>query len=141
MDYLKAAVAMLICGKEQGTAFLVSNTLALTMTHCVTDAIENGEDIILAFKNIPGQDEINIKASIVPYEEDYPVSVLRIDNEIPTEPLGISCCEDHINSSEELITYGYPHVKGHEGYPIGIFIIDYLNENVIDDGDVTLVFD
>ncbi len=63
MDYLKAAVAMLICGKEQGTAFLVSNTLALTMTHCVTDAIENGEDIILAFKNIPGQDEINIKAS------------------------------------------------------------------------------
>lgn len=79
MDYLKAAVAMLICGKEQGTAFLVSNTLALTMTHCVTDAIENGEDIILAFKNIPGQDEINIKASIVPYEEDYPVSVLRID--------------------------------------------------------------
>lgn len=64
----------------------------------------------------------------MPYEEDYPVSVLRIDNEIPTEPLGISCCEDHINSSEELITYGYPHVKGHEGYPIGIFIIDYLNE-------------
>lgn len=141
MDYLKAAVAMLICGKEQGTAFLVSNTLALTMTHCVTDAIENGEDIILAFKNIPGQDEINIKASIVPYEEDYPVSVLRIDNEIPTEPLGISCCEDHIRKKEELMAYGYPHVKGQEGYPIDTFINDYLSENVINEGDVTLVID
>lgn len=82
MDNLKSAVALLICGKEQGTAFLISNTLALTMTHCVEDAIENGEDIKLAFKNIPGQDEINIKASIVSYEEDYPVSVLRLDNEI-----------------------------------------------------------
>ena len=82
MGNLKSAVALLICGKEQGTAFLISNTLALTMSHCVEDAIENGEDIKLAFKNISGQDEINIKASIVSYEEDYPVSVLRLDNEI-----------------------------------------------------------
>lgn len=44
MDNLKSAVALLICGKEQGTAFLISNILALTMTHCVEDAIENGED-------------------------------------------------------------------------------------------------
>ena len=141
MDNLKSAVALLICGKEQGTAFLISNTLALTMTHCVEDAIENGEDIKLAFKNIPGQDEINIKASIVPYEKDYPVSVLRLDNEIQIEPLGISCCEDHISQEEKLIAYGYPHVKGDEGYPINIFINDYLSENVVNDGDVTLVID
>ena len=115
MGNLKSAVALLICGKEQGTAFLISNTLALTMTHCVEDAIENGEDIKLAFKNIPGQDEINIKASIVSYEEDYPVSVLRLDNEIQIEPLGIFCCEDHISQEEKLIAYGYPHVKGDEG--------------------------
>lgn len=31
MDNLKSAVALLICGKEQGTAFLISNILALTM--------------------------------------------------------------------------------------------------------------
>lgn len=138
MDNIKAAVAMLICGEEQGTAFLISNTLALTMTHCVTDAIEGGAGINLSFKNIPDQDEINIKASVVPYEEDYPVSVLRLDKEIPTEPLGISCCEDHINRNERLIAYGYPHVKGHEGYPIDTFINDYLSENVIADGDVIL---
>ena len=141
MDNLKSAVALLICGKEQGTAFLISNILALTMTHCVEDAIENGEDIKLAFKNIPGQDEINIKASIVSYEEDYPVSVLRLDNEIQIEPLGISCYEDHISQEEKLIAYGYPHVKGDEGYPINIFINDYLSENVVNDGDVTLVID
>lgn len=141
MDNLKSAVALLICGKEQGTAFLISNTLALTMTHCVEDAIENGEDIKLAFKNISGQDEINIKASIVSYEEDYPVAVLRLDNEIQIEPLGIFCCEDHISQEEKLIAYGYPHVKGDEGYPINIFINDYLSENVVDDGDVTLVID
>lgn len=141
MGNLKSAVALLICGKEQGTAFLISNTLALTMTHCVEDAIENGEDIKLAFKNIPGQDEINIKASIVSYEEDYPVSVLRLDNEIQIEPLGIFCCEDHISQEEKLIAYGYPHVKGDEGYPINIFINDYLSENVVNDGDVTLVID
>ena len=141
MDNLKSAVALLICGKEQGTAFLISNTLALTMTHCVEDAIENGEDIKLVFKNILGQDEINIKASIVSYEEDYPVSVLRLDNEIQIEPLGISCCEDHISQEEKLIAYGYPHVKGDEGYPINIFINDYLSENVVNDGDVTLVID
>ena len=58
MDNVKSVVALLVCGEEQGTAFLVSNTLALTMTHCVVDAIANGEDINLTFKNIPGQDEI-----------------------------------------------------------------------------------
>lgn len=111
MDSLKSAVALLNCGKEQGTAFLVSNTLALTMTHCVEDAIENEENIKLTFKNIPDQDEINIKASIVSYEEEYPVSVLRLDNEIQIEPLGIFCCEDHVSREEKLISYGYPHVK------------------------------
>lgn len=141
MDSLKSAVALLNCGKEQGTAFLVSNTLALTMTHCVEDAIENEENIKLTFKNIPDQDEINIKASIVSYEEEYPVSVLRLDNEIQIEPLGIFCCEDHVSREEKLISYGYPHVKGDEGYPINIFINDYLSENVANDGDVALVID
>ena len=141
MDNVKSVVALLVCGEEQGTAFLVSNTLALTMTHCVVDAIANGEDINLTFKNIPGQDEIKTKASIVPYEEDCPVSVLRLDDEIKIEPLGIFCCEDHISQEEKLMAYGYPHVKGDEGYPINIFINDYLSKNVVIDGDVTLVID
>ena len=31
--------------------------------------------------------------------------------------------------------------KGDEGYLINIFINDYLSENVVNDGDVTLVID
>ena len=141
MDNLKSAVALLSCGEEQGTAFLISSTLALTMTHCIEEAIENEKDIKLSFKNIPGQDEINVEASIISYKEDYPVSVLRLNNEIKIDLLGIFCCEDHISREEKLVAYGYPHIKGDEGYPIDVYIGDYLNENIVNDGDVTLVVD
>ena len=39
------------------------------------------------------------------------------------------------------MAYGYPHIKGDEGYPIDVYIGDYLNENIVNDGDVTLVVD
>ena len=141
MDNIKSIVALLHCGKEQGTAFLISNTLALTMTHCVEDAVENKEDIKLSFKNISSKNEINVKASIIFYQEGYPVSVLRLNNEIQTKLFGIYCFEDHISRDEKLIAYGYPHVKGDEGYPIDMFICDYLSDNVVNDCDVTLVID
>lgn len=141
MDNIKSAVAVLTCGEEQGTAFLVSNTLALTMTHCIEDAIENQKEIILSFKNICDQEEITIEASVVSVEEAYPVSILKLNEEIQIEPLDINCCVDHISREEKLMAYGYPHVKIDEGCPIDIFINDYLNENVVNDGDVTLVID
>lgn len=141
MEKIKAAVALLNCGKEQGTAFLVSDTLALTMSHCVEKAIEKGEDIKLVFKNIPDQEEIIISASIVPHEDNLPVSVLRLDKGITVKPLSIYCFNDHIEEKEILKAYGYPHTKGDEGYPINLSIIDYLSQNVAGDCDVVLGID
>ena len=138
MDKLKAAVALLKCGKEQGTAFLINRTLAITMSHCVIEAIENGHDVQLIFNNIDGQGEIIITAEVEEYEKNGQVTFLRLNNEIQTDALDILCCEDKIGREERLVAYGYPHVKREEGCIIDIYVNDYLNENLIIEGDVVM---
>ena len=58
MENIKSTVAKLNCGNTQGTAFLISKNFALTMSHCVQEAIDDNEKIYLSFKNISGEDEI-----------------------------------------------------------------------------------
>ena len=52
MENIKSTVAKLNCGNTQGTAFLISKNFALTMSHCVQEAIDDNKKIYLSFKNI-----------------------------------------------------------------------------------------
>lgn len=68
MENIKSTVAKLNCGNTQGTAFLISKNFALTMSHCVQEAIDDNKKIYLSFKNIYGEDEIERIATILEYD-------------------------------------------------------------------------
>ena len=62
------------------------------MSHCVQEAIDDNEKIYLSFKNISGEDEIERTATILEYDNNFPVSILEIDNKIDNiNPLEIKC--------------------------------------------------
>lgn len=141
MDKIKQAVAKLTCGNTEGTAFLISESRALTVSHCILAAIEDHEEIILTFYNISDTETLSIKAIQLPSSKKYPVAILKLERDVHTEYLNLACYEDHIARGEKLVSYGYPQVKGEEGYPIDIYINDYLNKNVACDYDISLRID
>ena len=107
MENIKSTVAKLNCGNTQGTAFLISKNFALTMSHCVQEAIDDNEKIYLSFKNISGEDEIERTATILEYDNNFPVSILEIDNKIDKieYPLGRSFPQTCVHPS--LPEYDY----------------------------------
>ena len=113
MENIKSTVAKLNCGNTQGTAFLISKNFALTMSHCVQEAIDDNEKIYLSFKNISGEDEIERTATILEYDNNFPVSILEIDNKIDNiNPLEIKCFNNKLKRGTRVLAYGYPKVKG-----------------------------
>ena len=139
MENIKSTVAKLNCGNEQGTAFLISKNFALTMSHCVQEAIDDNKKIYLSFKNIYGEDEIERIATILKYDNSFPVSILKIDNKIDNiNPLEIKCYNNQLTRGTRVLAYGYPKVKGEEGSFVDLSIDDYLHENVANDADITL---
>ena len=139
MENIKSTVAKLNCGNTQGTAFLISKNFALTMSHCVQEAIDDNKKIYLSFKNIYGEDEIERIATILEYDNSFPVSILKIDNKIDNiNPLEIKCFNNQLTRGTRVLTYGYPKVKGEEGSFVDLSIDDYLHENVENDADITL---
>ena len=139
MENIKSTVAKLNCGNTQGTAFLISKNFSLTMSHCVQEAIDDNEKIYLSFKNISGEDEIERTATILEYDNNFPVSILEIDNKIDNiNPLEIKCFNNKLKRGTRVLAYGYPKVKGEEGSFVDLSIDDYLHENVANDADITL---
>lgn len=139
MKNVKPTVAKLNCGNEQGTAFLITKNLALTMSHCVQEALDDNKKIYLTFKNISGEDEIERVATILKYKDEFPVSILKIENEIDDiNPLGMVYFDNQISRGTRLLAYGYAKVKGEEGCIVDLTIDDYLNENVLNDADINL---
>lgn len=66
IEKIKAATAQLDCGDEKGTAFLIGEDIAITMSHCLIEALMQTEntEIMLTFKNIPGEVDLKVKASM-----------------------------------------------------------------------------
>lgn len=132
----KKAIAKLHCGSAEGTAFMINNSIALTVTHCVSDAIDEEKEIILTFYNVDGREKFIVKAELVSGITNSPVAILKLKEAVETKYLELVCYEDNIGRGEKLISYGYPKVKGDEGYPVDLLVNDYLNDNVSSDYDI-----
>lgn len=139
---IKSAIAMLDCGTKKGTAFLVNEDTAVTVSHCIIDALENDEEIILTFKNIEGMEMFTRKAFLFQNDiQQCPVSILKLEDKVETEYLKLGYSENLLKRDEKLFTYGYPAAKQEEGYPINVYVNDYLNENNPYDYDFSLLPD
>lgn len=139
MDVIKSSIAKLKCGNADGTAFLINDRTALTVSHCILNAIDDNDEIVLTFYNIPDTETFSVKATKVLDEKNHSVSMLVLEEPIKTNYLKLACYEDNIARGEKLLSYGYPRVKGVEGYPIDIIINDNLNDNVSCDYDMSLL--
>ncbi len=141
MDKIKQGIAKLKCGNSEGTAFLISDTIALTVSHCILEAIADEKEIFLTFYNVPKKETIIVKATQISNVINYPVTALKLETGVHTEYLNLACYEDHLERGEQLLSFGYPKIKGDEGYPIDIYINDFINENVANDADISLKLD
>lgn len=141
IEKYKKAIAKLECGNTCGTAFLIDECTALTVSHCILDSLEENEEIKLTFYNIEKRDIFAVKASPIKKEQNYPVAILELEEKVETEYLKLACYKDNIERNEKVISYGYPKVKGNEGYPVDLYINDYLNKNVSEDYDISLNID
>ena len=137
IEKIKSATAKLVCGNKKGTAFLVGEDIAITMSHCLIQDLEQTKNtkIMLTFKNIPGEVNASVQESGT---DSNPISILKLDHKVQTEYLKLAYCETPLPRGTELLTYGYPAVKGEDGYPVDLTVNDQLG-SVSYDYDVALL--
>lgn len=72
-EEIKKAVCQIKCGKDEGTAFLIAESIAITSAHCV----ENYESspIELTFVNLSSE---KVEASVLFYEESFDIAIFGI---------------------------------------------------------------
>lgn len=141
VEKIKRAVAKLQCGEKSGTAFMINENTALTVSHCILEAIEEDKEITLTFYNIEGREASPVRAFWVPEENRYPVSVLRLEESIEIKPLELACYMDKLRRNTELFSYGYLGIEGTEGYPVDLYVNQYLTENIPYDYDIAVLID
>lgn len=141
VEEIKKAVAKLQCGEKSGTAFMINENTALTVSHCILEAIEEDREITLIFYNIEGREAFPVRAFWVPDKNQYPVSVLKLEEPVETKYLELACYSDQIRRKEEMFSYGYLDIEGVEGYPLDLYVNQYLNENMPCHYDIVLLPD
>lgn len=141
IEKIKAATAQLDCGDEKGTAFLIGEDIAITMSHCLIEALMQTEntEIMLTFKNIPGEVDLKVNASMQESgSSSNPISILKLEHKVQAEYLKLAYCETPLPRDTELLTYGYPAAKGGDGYPVNLTVNDQCGRTKPYDYDVSL---
>lgn len=138
VERVKQAVAKLKCGEHDGTAFLISGDIAITATHCILEYIDEEKEILLTFYNIVGKEKFPVEAILIS-ETDSPVAVLKLKEEVETQYLQLVCYIDNMERNTEVVSYGYPVVEGVDGYPVDLYINDYLSPNTLNEYDISLL--
>jgi V8-like Glu-specific endopeptidase len=118
------------CGKQKGTAFLVSPNIALTATHAVADFLNEGKEVKLTFRDISGVESIIVYATPLVNGDDheYPIIALQLAREINEIP-SLECIDYKFNTAVECFSFGYPPARSNEGTFIDLTVVNY-HENI-----------
>ena len=138
IEKVKQAVAQLKCGEHDGTAFLISSDIAITATHCILENIAGNKEIVLMFYNIVDKEKFPIKATLIS-EKNSPLAILKLEEVVETEYIQLVCYSDNMKRNTEVVSYGYPVVEGVDGYPVDLYINDYISPNTMNDYDISLL--
>lgn len=141
VEEIKKAVVKLQCGERIGTAFLINENTALTVSHCIIEAIEENKEIMLTFYNIESRDAFSIRAFWEPDEKHSPIAILKLEESVKTNYLELVCYTDKLRRNTKLFSYGYLGIEGVEGYPVDIYVNQCMNDNMPYDYDIALLID
>jgi len=108
---LSSAVFQLSCGSKRGTAFLISENLALTVFHAVKEFEEN-EIILSQLGNTVCSAKVH--DCIKEKHKVLDVALLVLDKKVENETLDFAIIEI-IKEGTKWVTRGYPASKGDEG--------------------------
>lgn len=115
---LKSSIPKLVCGEENGTAFMVSNKIAITATHTIEDHFDKKSQIILSFSGDNGPKEVKAIPKLIEGEkwQNQAIVALELDEEMDgITPL--KCSVHHFNAPLACETFGYPKIRSDEGTP------------------------
>lgn len=123
----KQVTARLQCGKEFGTAFLISPTRALTAYHAIMDHVEEKSPIFLDFPFLKdGKREAILINARETLEEDVDIAILEFENPVEeVDPL-ILISRD-LNKDYPWEAFGFPITKT----KTGDFFVGDFSHNVI----------
>ena len=65
--------------------------------------------------------------------------MLKLKEEVETQYLQLVCYIDNMERNTEVVSYGYPVVEGVDGYPVDLYINDYLSPNTLNEYDISLL--
>lgn len=125
---VERAVAKLICGEDNATAFMLSKDKAITATHAIMNHINNNENIYLEFYNLTDTIITRRARPIdIAQKSCEAVTILEIDEEIELEYLQF--VDSDIKKGDIFYTFGYPVVKT----MLGLWYSNLISRKV-DDG-------
>lgn len=131
---LRKNIARIECGNNQGTAFLISEKIAITALHCIEDYTED-DKIILQFLNITENIiTINAKAIEIDLSNEIGVDIAILELEEKISGFENLSFENSIISEKSIWnTFGYPASERNDGLPIeGIVSQKKMKYNVND---------
>lgn len=101
-------VAKIDCGSNHGNAILVDTKHAITVKHCITDAYENGRDILLSIISCQNGSQRQIKAVIDERfnEEIDELVMLELEQEVEVRVIK-QFAEVELSIYSQADTYGY----------------------------------
>ncbi|EKN5090077.1 serine protease [Yersinia enterocolitica] len=104
---VRLATCKLVCGKETGTAWLVSHDKVLTARHCVVDALFDQKLVSLTFRK--ADEQVERKATVLDEDENTDVCLLLLDEPVDLTPVRL--CETRPLSGSPFYAYGWPQNK------------------------------
>lgn len=132
-------VCKLKCGNEEGTAFLISDKLAITATHAIEEYSEQN-DILLNFFNLEEHCKI-IKAKPLEVSLDYPLTVLQLEEIVELNHYP-KFYDYQIIRKDNFGVFGYPVAVLNFGDWIDGTISRVINNNSLPyDANILLNFD
>ena len=109
------AIPRLVCGERTATAFMVSDTIAITATHALAEFFDGERPVKLFFTVDNHVEEVDAEP-IIPSEEcrNQHIIALRLTLAVRgVKP--IKCIDFRFNTPLTCQTYGYPPVRRVEG--------------------------
>lgn len=111
---LKKVIPKLICGKKNSTAFMVSDEIAITAMHAITDYFNEKESIRLNFITEDGE----ITAEPIIDEtiwKTQPIVALKLEKKV-NDVIPFKCLDYKFNDySPNCFTFGYPLLRNTTG--------------------------
>ncbi|MBP8542972.1 serine protease [Citrobacter freundii] len=124
---VRLATCRIVCGKDTGTGWLISQDKVLTARHCVENALFNQAPVSLAFRQSDTQ--VELKATVLDEDENTDVCLLLLDAPQDLTPLRLS--ETRPLPGSPFYAYGWPQSKLGIGHRVEGTIAQILAEPLL----------